>query len=184
MQDKQQRLKDKLYPQISEFIERHRSMQLATLDARGLPCASYSPFAYINGAFFVLLGDFTQHGQNLKHNQNLGMLIIEDEQQAETIYIRKRVSYQGQASCCKKGSADWSQGVEALVSRFGATLEKLALLDEYQLYRLEPIRGRYVRGARQVFNIDSAGDIEFEPVVDGYQKICGQESVSKVEGEI
>ncbi|GLS91074.1 heme utilization protein HutZ [Psychromonas marina] len=152
MIDKQARLQGRLIPEIHEFREHCQSLQLATLND-GLPHASYAPFAYTEAGYFILISDIAQHGQNLKTAKSVAFMMLDDESAAKSIFARRRLSYESQANCIDKKSDLGVQGLNALEARFGDMIPQLSQLNDFNLYQLKPLKGRYVKGFGKAFEL-------------------------------
>lgn len=154
MIDKQQRLQNRLGPEIEAFRETCQSLQLATLNG-AVPHASYSPFAYTQEGYFILVSDIAQHGQNLKNAPLVSIMMIEDEAKAKSIHARRRLNFDTKANHIDKSSVLGERGLNALESRFGKIIAQLSALADFNLYQLIPIKGRYVKGFGQAFDISA-----------------------------
>lgn len=152
MIDKQARLQGRLIPEIQAFREHCQSLQLATLND-GFPHASYAPFAYTEVGYFILISDIAQHGQNLKTAKSVSFMMLDDESASKSIFARRRLSYESQASCIDKKSELGVQGLNALEARFGEMISKLSQLNDFNLYQLKPLKGRYVKGFGKAFEL-------------------------------
>jgi len=165
-----QRLKSRLEPEVQEFRDSRLTLQLATISAEGLPNATYAPFAFDNKAYYILVSDLVAHGQNLKTNRNVSILMIEDESDCKNIYARKRLTFDTRAELVNRQTEDWTQGVSALKARFGDIIDNLSQLGDFNLYRLVPESGRYVKGFGQAFTISGADLLEFVHLTEGHIK--------------
>lgn len=150
--DKQQRLQSRLLPEMQAFRETCQSLQLATLKEQA-PHASYTPFAYTDAGYFILISDITEHGQNLKKCASVSAMMIQEESAARSIYARCRLSFDSQAKLIDKSSMLGQQAMTALQDRFGEIIPQLSALDDFNLYQLVPIKGRYVKGFGQAFEL-------------------------------
>jgi len=171
MEERQERLQNRIGPEIEEFRQQQRTLQLATITAEGLPHVSYSPFIFLPGGYYILVSDIAQHGQNLKHSPNVSIMMIEDEQQAKSIYARKRLSFDAQANLIERDSHEWTQGISALEERFGEIVSVLSTLQDFNLYRLEPERGRFVKGFGKAFEISSQDMVGFVHLDQGHRSV-------------
>ncbi|MGF1695809.1 heme utilization protein HutZ [Vibrio kyushuensis] len=169
MIDKQQRLQDRLGPEIQEFRDNCQTLQLATLN-NGVPHVSYAPYAHTENGYFILISDIAQHGQNLKHTKCVSIMMIEDESQAKSIYARRRLSFDSQASCVDKQSEMGVEGITALRQRFGDIIDNLSTLDDFNLYQLVPEQGRYVKGFGKAFNVSGDDLLSFLHLSEGHMR--------------
>ena len=78
-QVKQERLQGRLGPEIKEFRQERRTLQLATVDADGQPNVSYAPFVQNQEGYFILISEIARHARNLQVNPNVSIMMIEDE---------------------------------------------------------------------------------------------------------
>ncbi|MGC9459629.1 heme utilization protein HutZ [Vibrio genomosp. F10] len=167
MIDKQQRLQDRLGPEIQEFRESCQTLQLATLN-HGIPHVSYSPFAHTSHGYFILISDIAQHGQNLKHAKSVSIMMIEDEAEAKSIYARRRLTFDTQAACIDKQSDIGVEAIAAMRHRFGEIIDNLSTLGDFNLYQLVPEKGRYVKGFGKAFNVSGDELLSFMHLTEGH----------------
>ncbi|SDI81210.1 hypothetical protein SAMN04488540_103166 [Ferrimonas sediminum] len=150
---KQQRLQERLLPEVEEFKAACQTLMLATLDVDGQPNVSYAPFAQGEHGFYILVSDIARHGINLKVNKQLSVMMVQDEVSAKSIYGRKRLTFDVTAELIGRDTAVFSQGIAALTQRFGEIAENLAKLTDFNLYCLKPSKGLFVKGFGQAFAI-------------------------------
>ena len=96
MIDKAERLQNRLGPEIQEFRDARKTLQLGTVDKDGKPHTSYAPFAFSEQGYYILVSDLATHGQNLKHSKAVSIMMIEDENEARSIFARRRLSIRHQ----------------------------------------------------------------------------------------
>lgn len=152
MDDKQQRIQNRIGPEIQAFRDQCQTLQLATLN-NGIPHVSYAPFAHTEQGYYILVSDIAQHGQNLKTAKSVSIMMIEDEASAKVIYARRRLSFDTTATLIDKTSATGQQALVALTERFGEIIDNLSQLGDFNLYQLTPEQGRYVKGFGKAFNV-------------------------------
>jgi len=132
------------------------SLIMATTNAWHRPTASYAPFAHMDGKFYILVSGLAIHGENLKAQQELDILLIEDESKTRNIYARLRLNYRGTATAVQKDSAEHDRAIALLTERAGKTVSLLDTLDDFTMYRLTPTRGTLVQGFGKAFVFDPA----------------------------
>jgi len=167
MIDKQQRLQNRLIPEIEAFRETAQSLQLATLSDTQ-PHVSYSPFAYTEAGYFILISDIAQHGQNLKESNSVAAMMIDDESTSKSIHARRRLSFESKAQLIDKCSALGEQAIAALHTRFGDIITQLSALGDFNLYQLVPIKGRYVKGFGKAFDLSGADLLNITHLTKGH----------------
>lgn len=167
---RRERLQNRLEPEVQEFRDSRQTLQLATIGENGIPNATYAPFAFDRQGYYILVSDIAAHGKNLKTNRNVSILLVEDESEAKQIYARKRLTFDTQAELVEKHSEQWQQGVGALKQRFGEIIDNLSQLGDFNLYRLNPKSGRYVKGFGQAFEISGNDLLDFVHLTEGHVK--------------
>lgn len=145
-----------LGPEIDRLHRECLSLIMATTNAAHTPAASYAPFAHMDGGFYILVSGLAVHGENLKNQPELDILLIEDESKTRNIYARLRLNYRVRASRVDKGSAEHARAVALLTGRAGKTVELLDSMDDFTMYRLTPLRGTLVQGFGKAFVFDPA----------------------------
>ena len=167
-QDKQQRLNDKLLPEIEAFKQQCKTLQLATQDTDYLPNASYAPFALADDGFYILVSELARHGVNLKVMPAVSAMMVEDESKAKTIFARRRLTFDTQVQLIEKGSEGFEKGIAALSQRFGEMIDNLAGLKDFNLFKLTPNKGLYVKGFGQAFTLSGDELLTLEWKTDGH----------------
>jgi len=155
--EKQHRLRERLLPEIEAFKQSSQTLMLASTNAEHQPNVSYAPFALTNDGFYILISDIAKHGQNLKQQPGLSVMLIQDEQQAKSIFARKRLTFDVQATPIPREDTEFAAGRAALVERFGEMAESLASLLDFNMYKLTPSRGLFVKGFGQAFQLSGTG---------------------------
>ena len=79
MSERQERLQNRLQPEIREFRDGCRTLQLATVDGEGNPNASYAPFVLQEDGYYVLISEIARHARNLQQVPKVSLMLIEDE---------------------------------------------------------------------------------------------------------
>ncbi len=147
-------LEEKLSHEILDFLTQRQTLHLASLDEDKHPYASYAPFAIGDDCLYVLLSDIAVHGKNLKINPQAAVLIVEDESQAQTIFARIRVTYQVNAEHLAIDTEAYRTGIQCLFERHGDRIHNLAGLSDFNLFKLIPIHGRYVKDFGRAYSIE------------------------------
>ncbi len=167
-QNKQQRLSDKLLPEIEAFKQECKTLQLATLDSEHVPNASYAPFALADDGFYILVSELARHGVNLKAMPLVSAMMLEDEAKAKSIFARRRLTFDTQVELIERDTAGFHKGIAALSERFGEMIDGLAGLKDFNLFKLTPNKGLYVKGFGQAFNLTGDELLTLEWKQDGH----------------
>lgn len=150
---KNQKLEQRLNNEIIDFIQQKRSLMLSSLCEDGKPYASYAPFAIGDECLYVLLSDIAIHGLNLKANPRAAVLIVQDESEAQELFARIRVNYSVEAKHIPYQSEGWDSGLSILIERHGERINKLSEMTDFNLFKLAPMGGRYVKGFGKAYTI-------------------------------
>ncbi|MEM1433135.1 MAG: pyridoxamine 5'-phosphate oxidase family protein [Pseudomonadota bacterium] len=168
---KNKAMQARLTEEIVGFLRSRRSLQLASLGEDGVPFASYAPYAIDANSFYVLLSDIASHGLNLRREPRASVLVIEDEDSAGELFARVRVSYEIRAEELAVGTAEWQQALEELVQRHGERPRNLSQLSDFRLFRLRPVKGRYVKGFGKAYSLggDTLGAERVDHLREGHK---------------
>ena len=168
---KQERLENRLQPQIKEFREERQTLILSTISSDGFPHVSYSPFARVEQYYYVLISEIAEHTRNIQAQPKLSFMLVEDETNCRQLYARKRLTYKADAKQVVRDSSEWQQAIGQLQNRFGEIIDNLSQLSDFKLFRLTPTTGRFVKGFGQAHTVQGNDDIDFVHLDQGHQKI-------------
>ena len=170
MDNKQSRLQNRLGPEIQQFRDQCKTLQLATVNAEGTPCVSYAPFAFQPDGYYILISDIAQHGQNLKTSKLVSIMMVEDESEARHLFARRRLSFDTKAILVDRNTRQWNVGITALQERFGDIIDNLSQLGDFRLYHLVPEKGRYVKGFGKAFDVSGQDMVNIVHLNEGHVK--------------
>lgn len=138
--------------EIGAFRAARSSLILATR-GEAAPAPSYAPFVEHQGAFYVFVSALASHTAQLRSEAPVGVLFIEDEGDARNPFARRRLSYTCDVAAVARDSAEGASALAAFRARFGAIVDTLCELPDFELFRLTPSEGRYVKGFGQAWRI-------------------------------
>ncbi len=136
------------------LIKHCQSLIMSTLDEAHQPHVSYTPFVRRDNAFYVFLSDLASHTRHLKTHPQTSIMLIEDEQNTRQIFARTRVIYECTAELVSRDSAMWNPVLEKLQDRFGEIISTLRELSDFNLFRLTPEQGTFVKGFGQAYRLE------------------------------
>jgi len=140
---------------ITRFRGNLRTVVLGTVSSEGEPEASVAAAVPgEGGTMAVYVSGLAAHTGNLRANGRASVLLAEDEAAAGQPLARRRLTFACTASPVSRDSAEFSTLVAAFRARFGATIDLLATMPDFQLFRLTPHRGRLVVGFGQAFEVE------------------------------
>ncbi|ELL3761771.1 heme utilization protein HutZ [Vibrio cholerae] len=170
-QVKQERLQGRLEPEIKDFRQERKTLQLATVDAQGRPNVSYAPFVQNQEGYFVLISHIARHARNLEVNPQVSIMMIEDETEAKQLFARKRLTFDAVASMVERDSELWCQVIAQMGERFGEIIDGLSQLQDFMLFRLQPEQGLFVKGFGQAYQVSGDDLVDFVHLEEGHRKI-------------
>lgn len=146
------------------------SVILATTDAGGDAQASYAPYAFLHGCYYIFISALAAHTQHILNNPNVSLLIIEDESSARNVYARARLSYESHASIIERNSTECQNALTALRERAGSTMDVLSQLGDFVMVRLTPHKGSLVLGFGKAYALDGQAPDHAVPMDEAYLK--------------
>ncbi len=143
---------------------------LSTLAEDGSPEASYAPLLWHDGAAFLFLSDLASHTRNLQRNPALGLLLLEPAS-GSSPFARRRITLQGRAERIERDAALHARVLDEFRLRFGKVMDLLEPLPDFHLFRVALLRGRYIRGFGQAYELTGAGVDEPRHLGPGSQPV-------------
>ena len=84
-------------------------MQLATVDAQGLPRCSYTPFAFDgDGALLIFVSELSAHTPDLLATPRCSAMLIADESASKEVYARLRVTWRCRTDFVERDAIGWT----------------------------------------------------------------------------
>lgn len=173
-QVKQERLQGRLEPEIKEFRQARRTLQLATVDENGRPNVSYAPYVQNQDGYFVLISEIARHARNLQVNPSVSIMMIEDEGDSKQLFARKRLTFDAVASVVKRDSKQWNLVIAQMKERFGEIIDGLSQLQDFVLFNLKAEQGLFVKGFGQAYQVSGDDLVDFVHLEEGHKKVSNQ----------
>lgn len=173
-QVKQERLQGRLGPEIKEFRQERRTIQLATVDENGRPNVSYAPFVQNQEGYFVLISQIARHARNLEANPQVSLMMIEDEDNSKQLFARKRLTFDAVASVVERDTELWTQVIGQMQERFGEIIDGLSQLQDFVLFNLKADSGLFVKGFGQAYQVSGDDLVDFVHLQEGHKKVSNE----------
>ncbi len=133
-----------------EQLLQQKSILISSLNNDGCPEISYAPFVKHQDKIYLYLSRAAKHYDNLSLNQQCSVMAIEDEELAQNIFARNRVSFQ----CESKKIESVEQTIETLFEqRHGDKMLAMFKKMDFDWFELTIEKGRLVKGFGQAFDI-------------------------------
>jgi putative heme iron utilization protein len=137
------------------FPEQVQSLMLSTVTPSGQPQASYAPFVMDGDRqFYIFVSGLSSHTENLQRSPQAGVLLIQDEAKTNQIFARQRLMYDCDVALIERHDPQWTIYADQFKTRFGAIIDMLRQLPDFQVFRLKPRSGRFVMGFGAAYEVD------------------------------
>ncbi|WP_419769605.1 MAG: HugZ family protein [Candidatus Marinarcus sp.] len=138
---------------LKDFLKSFKSMVISTLDSNTNPFTSYAPFVYSQEKYYIFISDIAKHSQNLKAHKELSIFFIEDEQECENIFARKRVVLECSSTLIDKKSDTHNAILNQFEATHGKTVKMLRKMSDFNLFELSVKKGEAVFGFGKAYDI-------------------------------
>lgn len=146
-----------LQQDIKDLISGFDTVLMATSNAEGEPEISYSPYGIVEGELHVFLSDLALHTGNLKANPRASLLFIENEQDAEQLHARKRVTFSATAELIDRKSDRFRAVMTVMEARFGEIMPLLESLPDFHLFAMRTDCAVLVKGFADAHTVECNG---------------------------
>jgi len=154
----------KIQQEFQTLRESLKTAQLATTDASGNPEASYAPYIWIEQACYLYLSLLARHTTNLLTNPAISLLFIEAEEKTRNLFARRRIILQGKVEIIARELPQFAIVMTEFKSRFGDFINVVEPLQDFNLFRVNPKSGRFIRGFAQAFELTGPGLSEIKHI--------------------
>jgi putative heme iron utilization protein len=145
---------DDLLHEMREFQSAFRSVLMATVNQDGVPEASYAPYVTNDdGSYYVFVSGLARHTRDFQETGHVSLQFIENEDSAQNLFARRRLTLLCDVSAIPRESPVREEILEHFTENFGRLINTLCGLSDFQLFRLTPRCGLYVRGFGQAFRV-------------------------------
>ncbi|ODG92340.1 MULTISPECIES: pyridoxamine 5'-phosphate oxidase family protein [Bacillaceae] len=147
--EKQLEVQFKIYEKLQSEC---KTLMINSMDHKGDPHISYSPFVIYEGNFYIFISKIAAHFQHLENNKFISIMIIADEATSPILFTRERIRYK----CTPEfvGNVDKEHIFEKFVKNHGDQMIEVLRGIDLSLFKLTPIEGRFIAGFGQAFDIN------------------------------
>ena len=142
-----------------------KTVHFATQNAEGLPEVSYAPYLWFEQSCYLYLSELARHTVNLNINPNTSLLFIESEEKARNQFARRRIILQARALKIDRETPLFQQVMSLFKQRFGNFVDVIEPLQDFHLFQINPVSGRFIRGFAQAFELFGDGLTEISHIV-------------------
>jgi heme iron utilization protein len=145
---------EKAQAEYENFPQEFQSVIISTISQDGIPNSSYSPFVIDEAKnIYIYVSDLASHTQNLYANPRVSVLFIDDEAKSNSIFARRRLSFDCTATLIERETDIWHKILAEFQERFGEMIEVLRGLRDFRIFQLTPSAGRFVIGFGTAYKI-------------------------------
>jgi hypothetical protein len=143
--------------EFEELRESLKTLQLATLDNDSQPLASYAPYVRFQQRYYLYLSELAKHTVNLIANGSVSLLLIESEESCRNLFARRRIVLWGEARTIERDSPLFTRVIAEFERQFGGIIKVIEPLQDFHLFEIKPVSGRFVRGFAEAFEMSGPG---------------------------
>jgi putative heme iron utilization protein len=141
---------------------------LGTAAPDGAPDASVAASLLDDdGAFVIYISGLAAHTRHLRANPRASVLLIEPETTPGNPLARRRLTFACTAEPVARESTDHAELVLAFRQKFGATIDVVSTLPDFQFVRLQSQSGRVVAGFGAAFEVNPRDWSDLTPIARG-----------------
>lgn len=145
----------KLNTQYQTLRNHFKTLLLATTTLDGTPEISYAPFVCdTDGVLYIYISELALHTANLIANPKASVLFIQDEGESANLFARARISLNCIVQEITQSNPLYNQQLQAMHTAFGEIIQLISSLNDFHLFALQPIQGRYVAGFGRAYTLD------------------------------
>lgn len=148
--------------EYKNFLNEIKSVMLASIDNNSNPLVSYAPFVLDEELnIYICLSDMVKHTSNLRENLKANLMFIEDELKSENIFARKRLSFDVKVDTIDKQTEKFHDIISLYEKRFKASA-LICKLPDFVMFKFTPIKGKFIKGFGEAYEIYGDGLREFK----------------------
>ncbi len=141
------------YQEYQRLPLQFNSLLMATVSDSGIPNASYAAYIKDQGDYYVFISELATHTENIIKTRQVSVLFIENEQQAQHLFARQRVTQFCDANEVNRDTDNYQHIMLLFSQKFGKFMKLLEDKQDFHLFCLHPIQGSYVAGFGRAFTI-------------------------------
>lgn len=136
---------EKLLP----FVKSFKSVVLSTFSKDLEPLASYAPCVFLDQHIYIIISEAAPHFHNIKATNKAGLLFLEDEKDANSIFFRKRLSMIAEATFIEPSTMH-----EIFKNTHGDLVDMLLGKMDFSIVKFNIVSGTFVIGAGQAYKMN------------------------------
>lgn len=135
---------------MESLINVKRTLMISSIDKNGEPFISYSTYIMMDNELYIYISKTAPHYENIQNNKIVDVMIIEDENEAASLFARSRVSFKCIAEKLEEGTKDILNEFSKI---HGSNLMNTLVKLDFNIFKLTIKRGRLVKGFGKAYDI-------------------------------
>ena len=149
---------EELQQEAIAFRREFDAVMLSTTSSDGMPDASYAPCILDSeDRCHVLVSQLARHTKNLSSHPVASLMWIDNRESSRNAFARRRLVLQCSAENIERDSEGWKRSLKRMQEQLGSTVQLLAGLPDFMLFRFDAVDGNYVRGFAQAYPVTGNG---------------------------
>ncbi len=149
--------KEQIKKEIEEFRGSFKSVILGTKSKDGEIDVTYAPYLDYKGEGYIYISEIGDHFDNLKDNPQFEIMFLQDEKEAASVLVRKRLRYNVTAEF-KERDEKFNTILDLFEEKVGEGMKIVRKMQDFHLVKLNIANGRFVKGFGQAYNLKD-GDV-------------------------
>ncbi|WP_104629698.1 HugZ family heme oxygenase [Helicobacter bizzozeronii] len=158
---------DEVRADLERFRESFSTVCIASLSPENEVICSYSALLFDDRdgrrQFYIYVSEVAEHFNSIKaHPDNVEIMFLEGEATAKSPILRRRLRYRTRVTFMERG-VEFDRIYDNFIQKHGKGrgLETIRHMQDFHLIKLDFIRGRFVKGFGQAYDIDAHGNITY-----------------------
>ena len=140
--------------QLMDLLTKQKSLYIASVDSQGEPHSSTSPFVLNDKKIYLLLSELSLHCQNILNQKKISILVVQDENAADEIFARTRVSWSVKHTEILRETETFNKILGLMKNQLSPVVQMLKGLKDFHLFELEPHSGRLILGFGKAYSLE------------------------------
>lgn len=155
---------EQIIKEIESFKNEFKSVIIGSMNKdKTQAIASYSPLLRANNNFYIYISEVSEHFESItSHKDAIEILFLQDEKDAKSIILRKRLNYKTSVCEIARDSDEFNEAMQNFLKEndngSGGT-KMIAAMKDFHLFKLNFKSGRYVKGFGGAYDIKEDGKI-------------------------
>ena len=156
--------KNKLEKIKKKLLSDSKTLIIAVEDFKYSPQIGYAPHIRLKESFYIFSSELSPHIKLLLKKGRGMFLIIQDENESNNIWARKRIKFKGKILTLERGSIGFNEICNYFEKIHGKTMALIKPFTDFKLIKITPIEGVLVTGFGNAYNLKGKSLIITEKV--------------------